>query len=77
SRATEFLPENGKIRLPFIALNGLGITAAQNIYDAVKSGVNTVEELKNNSGISKSLLDTLRENGCMGDLPETSQLTLF
>jgi DNA polymerase-3 subunit alpha (Gram-positive type) len=77
SRATEFVPENGKIRLPLIALNGLGLTAAQNIYEAVKSGVNTVEELKNASGISKTLIDTLRENGCIGDLPETNQLTLF
>lgn len=77
SRATEFVPENGKIRLPLIALNGLGLTAAQNIYEAVKSGVNTVEELKNASGISKTLLDTLRENGCIGDLPENNQLTLF
>jgi DNA polymerase-3 subunit alpha (Gram-positive type) len=77
SQATAFVPENGKIRLPLIALNGLGVTAAQNIYEAVKTGINTVEELKSLSGISKTLLDSLRDNGCMGNLPETNQLTLF
>jgi DNA polymerase-3 subunit alpha (Gram-positive type) len=77
STPTSFVPENGKIRLPFIALNGLGETVAQNICDAVKSGVSTVEDLKNHAGISKSLIDTLRENGCISGLPETSQLTLF
>ncbi len=77
SDATDFIPENGKIRLPFIALNGLGATAAQNIRNAVKSGVSTVEELKNHSGISKSLVESLRESGCISGLPETSQLTLF
>lgn len=77
SRVKEFVPENGKIRLPLIALGGLGETAAQNIYDAVQSGVSTLEELKNKSGMSKSVLDMLRSYGCVGDMPETSQITFF
>lgn len=38
SHAYRFVPENGKIRMPFSALVGLGETAAQNIYDAIRNG---------------------------------------
>lgn len=47
SHAYRFIPEDGKIRMPFSALVGLGETAAQNIYDAIRTGrATTLEELK-------------------------------
>ena len=77
SKAKAFLPENGKIRLPFIALPGLGEAAAINLEEAVASGVSNLEELKTKAGISKSLLEMLKSRGCVGDLPETNQITFF
>ena len=77
SKAKAFVPENGKIRLPFIALPGLGEAAAINLEEAVKSGVSNLEELKTKSGISKSVLELLKSRNCVGDLPETNQITFF
>jgi DNA polymerase-3 subunit alpha (Gram-positive type) len=36
-----------------------------------------VEDLKNRGGVSQSLLDMMRELGCLNSLPETNQTTLF
>ncbi len=77
STAFTFVPEDGKIRLPLIALAGLGETAAENIYNAVSSGeATTLEELKTVAGLSKTVVDTLVQNGCLGKMPESSQITL-
>ena len=36
-----------------------------------------VEELKKKCKLSSSVLDTMREMGCLGDLPEKAQLSFF
>ena len=78
SHAHRFLPENGCMRLPFSSLSGLGTAAANNIYEAMKSGkVKSVEDLKTISGISKSVVEILSRTGVLSSLPETNQLTLF
>ncbi len=78
STAFNFVPEDGKIRLPLISLAGLGETAADNIYKAVSSGeATTLEELKIVAGLSKTVVDTLQQNGCLGSMPESNQMTLF
>lgn len=78
STAFRFVPENGKVRLPLIALAGLGETAAENIYNAVSSGkATTLEELKIVASLSKSVIDTLQQNGCLAEMPESNQMTLF
>ena len=78
STAFTFVPEDGKIRLPLISLAGLGETAADNIYKAVSSGeATTLEELKTVASLSKTVVDTLVQNGCLGSMPESNQMTLF
>lgn len=78
SDATRFLPEDGKVRLPFSSLAGLGTTAAERIYDAISSGrVTTAEELENEPGVGRSVVEKLRQYGCLEGLPESNQLTLF
>lgn len=78
STAFNFVPEDGKIRLPLISLAGLGETAAENIYKAVSSGeATTLDELKIVAGLSKTVVDTLQQNGCLGSMPESNQMTLF
>ena len=72
------MPEDGKIRLPFSSLAGLGETDAQSIYDAVHGGgVETVMDLQTTAGVNKKVLEILTSNGCLGDMPESNQITLF
>lgn len=78
SEAYVFKPEDGKIRLPLSALNGLGDTAAENIYKAIhETGCSTLEELRITAGLNKNVVEILKTKNCLGDLPETDQLSLF
>lgn len=78
SDARLFLPENGKIRLPFISIPGLGESAAISIAQAVKGNdIYSVDDFKEKSGIGKGVLETLRMNGVLSSLPETNQLSMF
>ena len=78
SDVKNFLPENGKIRLPFISIQGLGESAAENIYHAMHNeSIYSVEEFKEKSGVGKGVIETLRANGVLDSMPETNQLSLF
>lgn len=73
-----FVPENGKIRLPLLALNGLGEAAAENIYKAIhEENASTLEELKNKAGLNKKVIEVLKKSGAVDDLAESDQITLF
>jgi DNA polymerase-3 subunit alpha (Gram-positive type) len=70
--------EDGKLRPPLNSLAGLGHAAAENLYKAASEGeFVSQEELKQRAGVSKSVIEIMTEYGCLGDMPETSQLTLF
>ena len=78
SESFAFVPEDGKIRLPLSSLKGLGENAAKKIREAVTTGAaTTVEELKTVAGLSKTLIETLRNAGCLKSMPESAQLSLF
>lgn len=78
SEAYVFKPEDGKIRLPLSALNGLGDTAAENIYKAIhETDCATLEELRITAGLNKNVVEILKSNNCLGSMPETDQLSLF
>ncbi|MDE6671144.1 MAG: PolC-type DNA polymerase III [Ruminococcus sp.] len=78
SHAVDYLVEDGKLRIPFVAMNGVGDTAAYDIYNAVQNcDFISIEEFQQESGVSKTTIDMLRTTGAFGDLPESAQLTLF
>jgi DNA polymerase-3 subunit alpha (Gram-positive type) len=73
-----FLPENGRIRMPFNSLPGLGDTAAEKIVEARDSGeIYSVQELRERTGISKTVIEILRRNNVLDDLTETNQFSFF
>ena len=78
SHATKFLPENGKIRLPFTSLPGLGSAAAESIMNAMRSGtVLSVEDLRVKAKVSKSVLELLENNNALRGMSQSNQITMF
>ncbi len=78
SDAFKFQRVDGKIRLPINAFQGVGDAAAQNIADARKDGeFMSIEDLKQRAKLTKTVIETLSENGCLQGLSETSQISLF
>ncbi len=78
SHSYKFVPENGKIRMPFSAVKGLGEAAAQSLMESRKDGeFISCDDLQNRSGISKSVVESLNALGALGSLPATSQMNLF
>lgn len=78
SHARKYLVEDGKMRLPFNALDGIGDKAAEALYEAVHNyNIISVDDLCSKPGVSKSIVESLKAVGALGNLPETSQLTLF
>ncbi len=78
SRAKVFLPEDGKLRIPFSALPGLGEKAAEAIESVSDSEtLLSVEELQQKAGLSKTHVEILKRNGVLEGLDDTNQIRFF
>ena len=81
SDAFQFVPEGDKLlRVPFVAVSGLGDAAAMDLAAATRDGqryVSVEEVTAACPKLSSAHIDALRRLGAFGDMPETSQMTLF
>ncbi len=93
ARGIEFLPvdiyksdsriyriEDGKIRLPFGAIDGIGENAANAIAKSRDDGNGefmSYDDLMARAGIGRSVVDALKEAGALGNMPESNQISLF
>jgi DNA polymerase-3 subunit alpha (Gram-positive type) len=79
--AFKFQPVGDKLlRVPFVAISGLGDTAAQDLANATKGGrtyVSIEEVAAACPKVSAAHIEVLKRLGAFGDMPETSQMTLF
>ncbi len=78
SDAHKFVPEDGKIRLPFDSLPGVGYAAAESITSArEEKDIFSVDDLKREAGLSKSVLEVLDRNNVFRGMSRTNQLSMF
>ena len=78
SHATQYQVEDGKIRLPFNALKGLGVSAAQSLQEAAAEGPYiSKDEVQTRAGVSKAVIEILDQSGALDGLPDSSQMTFF
>ena len=81
SAAFRFLiTEDKRLRPPFIAIGGLGETAAldlEKVKDSGRKFISMQELSQACPKVSQSHLDALKAFGALGDMPESNQLNLF
>lgn len=78
SDGTKFKTKDGKVVLPFVAVSGVGETAARSLAEEYQDRpYETVDEIRERAKINKTAIEELREHGVLEGLPETDQLSLF
>lgn len=80
SDATRFLIADGRLRPPFVAISGLGETAALDIMRAregVRQFISIEEMMDSCTKVSQTHLEQLKATGAFGSMPDTSQMSLF
>ena len=79
SHATKFLIKDGKLLPPFVAISGLGESAAWDLMEG-REGKQflSIEEVSLACPkVSKTHIQMLKEAGAFGSLPDTSQVSFF
>ncbi len=78
SDATKFKIKDGGLLPPLCTIQGLGGNAAENIVETRKKGeFFTVEEFRERTKVSKTVIGLLKESGILKGIPDTNQITLF
>jgi DNA polymerase-3 subunit alpha (Gram-positive type) len=78
SSASDFIIDGNVLIPPFNAIPGLGTNAAFNIVKARGEGeFLSKEDLQQRGKVSKTIIEFLENHGCLEDLPDQNQLSLF
>lgn len=78
SEAKMFKVEDGKVRLPFSSLPGVGGAAADSLAETGKhTEYLSIEDMQIKTKVTKAVIETLKDVGVLKDLPESSQMSLF
>ncbi len=78
SSADEFIIDGNSLIPPFNSIPGLGTNAAINIVKAREEGeFLSKEDLQRRGKVSKTIIEYLNAQGCLDELPDQNQLSLF
>ena len=69
--------DDAHILPPLSSLPGLGLNAAINLVNVREGGPFISREDMIRRKVGKSVVDTLAAAGCINDIPESSQVSLF
>ncbi|PTM58967.1 DNA polymerase III catalytic subunit PolC type [Desmospora activa DSM 45169] len=78
SDATHFKVEGDSLIPPFSSVSGIGTNAAKNIVVARQDGeFLSIEDLTKRARVTSAVVEVLKRLGCLDEMPESNQLTLF
>lgn len=78
SDAVKFKIESGAIRPPINSLQGVGENAAKSIVEARKNGeFISKEDLRIRAKVTKTVIETMSNHGCLSGMQDTNQISLF
>ena len=78
AKAREFQIRDGQIMAAFNSIDGLGEKAADAVVEAAKDGPYTsLEDFKNRSKVSSTVVETMARLGLLGELPDSDQMSFM
>ena len=78
SKATKFQIIDGKLLPPFSSIEGMGDKAADAVEMAAADGQYlSLDDFRQRTKVSKTVIDFMADLGLFGDLPASNQLSLF
>lgn len=78
AKAKMFQIVDGKLMPSFASIEGMGDKAAEAVEEAGKDGPYlSLDDFRQRTKVSKTVIDLMHELGLFGDLPESNQLSLF
>lgn len=78
SDADKFIISKEGILSPLRSLQGLGLNAAISIIkERSKNPFISIEDLQERTKISKTVVEIMKNHGCLDDLPDSNQISLF
>ncbi len=78
SNALTYSIEDGKLRMPFLAVAGCGESAALKLRETIDMDENAcIDDIKAASGVNSNVIDKLKEIGAFSGFQQSAQFTLF
>lgn len=78
SEVEDFIIKGNSLLMSFSSIQGVSLLAASNIIAARKDGkFSSIDDLRNRAGINKTCIAALKAQGCLNDLEESNQISLF